>query len=172
MISTTISRFVSGLEGEGTCDGNGKRERERENIKEKNMKTNSSDLMREQHEGERAIISVSKARRVTETRLLDRVCKSINSSADRTNKSECNWIGTLCLCINNSRLTNSHAERKMNFKMDNVSTDRPPFASSLVNRSFTALYNTVKIVYRGIRLIYYRLYFYKRKKREKGKRWK
>lgn len=60
----------------------------------------------------------------------------------------------------------------MNFKMDNVSTDRPPFASSLVNRSFTALYNTVKIVYRGIRLIYYRLYFYKRKKREKGKRWK
>lgn len=73
MISTTISRFVSGLEGEGTCDGNGKRERERENIKEKNMKTNSSDLMREQHERERAIISVSKARRVTETRLLDRL---------------------------------------------------------------------------------------------------
>lgn len=27
----------------------------------------------------------------------------------------------------------------MNFKMDNVSADRPPFASSLVNRSFTAL---------------------------------
>lgn len=34
------------------------------------------------------------------------------------------------------------------------------------------LHITVKIVYRGIRLIYYRLYFYKRKKREKGKRWK
>lgn len=31
------------------------------------------------------------------------------------------------------------------------------------------LHITVKIVYRGIRLIYYRLYFYKRKKQRKKK---
>lgn len=79
-----------GLERGRAMEMENERERERISRKKYNEFIRFDHRVNNTGEGIPMITSVSKARGVTETRLLDRVCKSINSSADRTNKSECN----------------------------------------------------------------------------------